>query len=87
VGSNHEYGTGVMLDWYQRFLPDKTLVYHPKEDPASSPEWIIQLGDQRPRNAQYAGQFYARDRLFGTSGFGFQWQLYRRVHPADIYRR
>lgn len=87
VGSDHVFGTGMMLRFYDRFVPDARIVFVAQEDPARAPEWFVRVGHPRPRELQYANQLYRRDRSFASGGFGFDWQLYRRVPRADAIRR
>jgi len=87
VGSDHAFGTGMMLRFYDRFIPEVRIVFVAQEHPAHAPEWFVRVGHPRPRELQYANQLYERDRAFMSGGFGFDWQLYRRVPQADAVRR
>lgn len=87
VGSDHVFGTDLVLRFYDPLVPDARFLFVPREDSARSPEWLVRVGHPRPAEVHYAGQLYDRDRVFPGGGFGFDWQLYRRVPMVDAIRR
>lgn len=86
IASDHAFGTAMMLQFYDRFVPEASLRFIELEDPARAPEWFVRVGHPRPPELQFAGNLYARDRAFPGGGFGLDWQLYRRVPLADAIR-
>ena len=87
VGSDHIFGTGMMMRFYDRFVPDAHIIFVAEEDALRAPEWYVRVAHPRPPELRYASQLYDRDRAFPRGGFGFDWQLYRRVAMPEAIRR
>jgi len=87
VASDHNFGTAMMVRFFDRFVPGASIGFSAEEDPRRPPEWFVRVGHPRPPEFVYADQLYGRDRAFPGGGFGFDWQLYRRVPLGDALRR
>lgn len=87
VASDHVLAMRLMSQFWARLLPETSIVFLPEPDAASPPRFFVRVARPWPPEIQYAGHLYDRDRLFRTSGFGFDWQLYRLVPMADALRR
>jgi len=87
VGSDHVFGTAIVLRFFDPLIPEARFFFIPEEAPTSAPDWLVRVGHPRPSEVVYAGHLYDRDRSFPSGGFGFDWQLYRRVPMVDAVRR
>lgn len=87
VASDHVLGMRLMTNFYGRLRPEDAIVFDPEPGPANPPRFFVRVATPWPPELQLAGHLYERDRLFRTSGFGWDWQLYRLVPMADALRR
>ena len=87
VGSDHAFGTDLVLRFYDPLVPDARFVFVARGEAAIAPQWLVRVGHPRPLEVHFAGHLYDRDRVFLGGGFGFDWQLYRRVPMVDALRR